>query len=136
MTSSSKDADRRVPRLPKGFTLLEVLVAMSILATALVALLSLHGRNIQVVASDRRIVRATLLAQETLTRLLLDQPFPDLGELEGEFTSDPDYRWRVEVEPGPTAELEEWVRQVRVRIYWDEQAKDAVVLVTHAQKLQ
>lgn len=119
----------------KGFTLLEVLVAMSILATALVALLSLHGRNIQVVASDRRIVRATLLAQETMTRLLLDTPFPELGESAGDFADDPDYRWKVEVGPGPTADLEEWVRQVRVRVYWDDQNQDAVVLVTHAQRV-
>jgi general secretion pathway protein I len=120
---------------PRGFTLLEVLVAMSILATALVALLSLHGRNIQVVTTDRRIVRATLLAQETLTRALLDQPFPDLGQIEGDFRDDPDYRWRVEIEPGPTPELEEWVRLVRVRVYWDADDQDAVVLVTHAQRM-
>ena len=118
----------------RGFTLLEVLVAMSILATALVALLSLHGRNILVVASDRQIVRATLLAQETLTRVMLDQPFPDLGELAGEFPDDPGYGWKVDIEPGPTAELEEWVRLVRVRVFWDG-GRDGIVLVTHAQRI-
>jgi hypothetical protein len=111
------------------------MVAMSILATALVALLSLHGSNIQVVAADRRLVRATLLAQDTLTRVLLDEPFPELGERTGAFENDPDYRWQVQVQPGPTAELEEWVRQVRVRVYWDEADSNAVVLVTHAQRL-
>jgi general secretion pathway protein I len=80
----------------RGFTLLEVMVALSVLATALVALLSLHARNIQIVGDDRQIVRATLLAQAAMTEILLAEPFPEIGERGGEFEEDPGFAWRAE----------------------------------------
>ena len=48
----------------QGFSLLEVLVAVAVLGTALVSLLSLHGRNIRTISYDLRLARATLLAQD------------------------------------------------------------------------
>jgi prepilin-type N-terminal cleavage/methylation domain-containing protein len=36
----------------QGFSLLEVLVAVAVLATALVSLLSLHGQNIRTISYD------------------------------------------------------------------------------------
>ena len=55
-----------------GFTLLEVLVAMAILATALVGLVSLHNRSLQLTIRTDRLSTATLLAQEMLTRTQLE----------------------------------------------------------------
>jgi hypothetical protein len=40
------------------------LVAVAVLATALVSLLSLHGQNIRTISYDLRLARATLLAQD------------------------------------------------------------------------
>src|ERR1051325_2990399 len=80
-----------------GFTLLEVLVAVAVLATALVSLLSLHGKNIQTVAYDQQLSRATLLAQDLMTRTLVTEPFPDPTRNSGAFAHDPEHRWEVAV---------------------------------------
>lgn len=126
---------RRAPDSYRGgFTLLEVLVAVAIIATALVALLSLHGRNIEIIAYDQRLSRATLLAQGLMTRTLTAEPFPDATQSRGTFESDPDYQWQLEILPGPTRELEEQVREVRVRVYWNIADLDAVKLATLIRK--
>src|SRR5581483_12176818 len=55
-----------------GFTLLEVLVAMAILAVALVSLLGLYNRSLTTAIRAQRLSTATLLAQEMLTRTQLE----------------------------------------------------------------
>jgi len=117
-----------------GFTLLEVLVAVAVLATALVSLLSLHGRNIQTVAYDQQLSRATLLAQDLMTRTLVAESFPEPTQSSGEFASDPDFRWQLEILRGPTPELEEEMREIRIRVFWDPGDPDAVRLVTLLHK--
>jgi general secretion pathway protein I len=114
----------------RGFTLLEVMVALSVLATALVALLSLHARNIQIVGDDRQIVRATLLAQAAMTEILLAEPFPEIGERGGEFEEDPGFAWRAEFLGPGVPELAELLREVRVRVFWGPEDADGVELVT------
>ncbi|MET0152061.1 MAG: prepilin-type N-terminal cleavage/methylation domain-containing protein [Candidatus Binatia bacterium] len=114
----------------RGFTLLEVLVAVAVLATALVSLLSLHGQNVRTIAYDRRLSRATLLAQDLMTRTLVAEAFPDLTRSSGDFASDPDYHWELEVLRGPTRDLEDQVREIRIRVFWDERDPDAVRLAT------
>ena len=121
-------ADRR------GFTLLEVLVAVAVLATALVSLLSLHGKNIQTIAYDQQLSRATMLAQDVMTRTLVTEAFPDPTRNSGAFQNDPQYRWELEVLRGPTPELADEMREIHVRVFWDEREPDAVRLVTLLRK--
>ena len=121
-------------RKDRGFTLLEVLVAIAVIATALVSLLGLHGRNIQIIAGDQRLSRATLLAQGTMTQALVAEIFPDPAQSRGDFANDPEFHWEIEILRGPTRELEELVREVRVRVYWDGGEDDAVKLVTLIRK--
>ncbi len=85
----------------RGFTLLEVLVAVAVLGLALVSLLGLHVRNIDLIARDQRITEATLLARGLMAEVDA-APFPDLGVTEGDFEVDyperyPDLRWEREV---------------------------------------
>jgi general secretion pathway protein I len=75
-------------RSERGFTLLEVLVAMAIIATALVALLSLQSRAIQMVDSAEMFQGARLLSERLMSE----------GELEGvpggeRRGDDGTYRW-------------------------------------------
>jgi len=117
-----------------GFTLLEVLVAVAVLATALVSLLSLHGKNIQTVAYDQQLSRATLLAQDLMTRTLVAEDFPDPTQSSGAFASDPDFHWQLEILQGPTPELADEMREIRLRVFWDEREPDAVRLMTLLHK--
>jgi len=103
---------------------------VAVIATALTSLLALHARNTSVVAYDLRLNRATLLAQDLITLTMAAEPFPDPGQSGGDFESDPGFHWRLEILRGPTRELEDVTREIRVRVFWDANDPDAVRLVT------
>jgi len=86
----------------RGFTLLEVMVAIAILGTALVSLLSLHHQSMQSVIRAQEMTRASMLAQAVMTEAELER-FPDLGRSTGDFQSSfpgqfQDFRWERIVE--------------------------------------
>src|SRR5215510_6015975 len=83
-----------------GFTLIEVLVALAIIAFAFVGLLGLHARNIKAVARDQNLTRATLLARELVSQVQYQvtmSGLQDLGDGRGKFEGYPGYRWEREV---------------------------------------
>jgi type II secretion system protein I len=97
--------------------LLEVMVALAILATAFTALLSLHARNLQIIARDRGHTEALFLARERLAQIEL-QGAPDVGESSGDFEGlypgeYPGYRWEMVVSVPPVFP---GVREVTVRV--------------------
>jgi general secretion pathway protein I len=121
---------RRTEKTP-GFTLLEVLVAVAVLGFALVSLLGLHVRNIDLIARDERVTAATLLARALMTEVEIG-PFPDLGATDGDFELDypnryPDLRWEREVLTTPVPN----VREVRVRVFRGEQESGDDVTLTY-----
>src|SRR5512143_2877798 len=98
-----------------GFTLIEVLVALVIVAIAFVGLLGLHNRNLAMVGRDQDLTRATLLARQLITEMELIEQFPDTGTSQGEFPDYPGFAWERNVEDTelPT------VRKVTLRVIWD-----------------
>jgi len=119
----------------RGFTLLEVLVAVAVLGIALVSLLGLHVRNIDLIARDERVTEATLLARALMTEVETS-PFPDLGAIDGDFELDypgryPDLRWEREVFTTPVPD----VREVRVRVFRGaEESGDDVTLTYYVRR--
>lgn len=86
-----------MPTYGKGFTLLEVMIAMAILAIALVAVFSSQAQSISMTADSRFTTTATLLAQSKMVECEATA-LRDIGSNSGDFGSDfPDYVWRVEV---------------------------------------
>lgn len=100
-----------------GFTLIEVMLALAIAATALVALLGLQNQSLQSVIRGQDVTRAALLAQEIMTAAELER-FPALGQTRGDFQNlhprmYPNFRWYRNVEA--TALFPD-VRKVKVRV--------------------
>src|SRR5215831_554540 len=71
-TSFPPTPNTQHPTPGTGFTLLEVLVAMAVLAVALVSLLGLYSRSLLLTIRAQRLSAATLLVQEMLTRTQLE----------------------------------------------------------------
>jgi general secretion pathway protein I len=96
---------QRAPRasLRAGFSLLEVMVALGLLASALMALAELSGQALRNHAYARDLSAATLLARGKMVELeqqYEDQGFRDFEESEdGDFADQgrPDLKWRVEL---------------------------------------
>jgi general secretion pathway protein I len=120
-------APRRQQR-SAGFTLLEVLVALTVVAFAFVGLLGLQGRNIKAVARDQQLTRATLLARELVSQMQFQVASGGLQQLDdshGTFEGYPGYRWERQV---VTTGLDE-VREIIVRVIFDERNPSACELV-------
>jgi general secretion pathway protein I len=93
-----------------GFTLLEVMVAMALLAISMAALSDLTGNALRNYAYSRDLTNATMLARAKLAEVeekYEDQGFKDANESsEGNFEDQgfPNYKWKLEVVK-PTSEL-------------------------------
>ena len=82
-----------------GFTLLEVMVALAILATAFTAVLRLHSDTMEMVISSRISTKAAELAQFKMTEIK-NTGLKKLPFLSGSFSEfAPDYVWEARVEP-------------------------------------
>lgn len=66
-------------RLQQGFTLLEVLVAMVILSTAIVALLGLITTSLNATTRVESATRAAMLGREKMSELLVDGRYSPSG---------------------------------------------------------
>ncbi len=80
----------------RGFTLLEVLIALAILGLSLTVLFNLFGNSLNLAREGETEAAAAALAQSLLERLGPETPIRD-GDLTGK-TAD-DLRWRLHVEP-------------------------------------
>jgi general secretion pathway protein I len=70
----------RLPRPQRGFTLLEVLVALVIVGTALAAGLRAVGSLTQNSAGLRTAMMATWSAENRLVQIRLTREFPEIGK--------------------------------------------------------
>lgn len=87
-----------------GFTLLEVMVAVSILAIAFTALLGSQSRSLSYATETLFNTRAPMLASLKLAELEAGIISP--GETSGEFGEDyPGYTWELSVEDATLADL-------------------------------
>ncbi|MGD9764261.1 MAG: prepilin-type N-terminal cleavage/methylation domain-containing protein [Candidatus Binatia bacterium] len=109
----------------RGFTLIEVMVALTVVAFGFVALLGLHNHNLALVARDQDLTRATLLARQLISEMEVVEGWPDTGTTRGEFGNAPGFVWERDVEDTvlPT------VRRVVLRVIWDERLPNACELV-------
>ncbi|HKK01511.1 MAG TPA: type II secretion system minor pseudopilin GspI [Desulfuromonadales bacterium] len=113
----------------RGFTLLEVMIALAIVAIAMVTLLGLANRSITVNARLQKITQATLLAQEKMNAIEVaaSQGTTDTTEQNGTFDPPFDgYRWEVAYKDTPLQS----VKEVVVTVLWGDRQKNEMVDLT------
>ena len=82
-------------RTASGFTLLEVMVAMAIMAIVLVSVYRMHSQTLTMNAAARFYTQAPMLAQSKLAQLISDSSGLIAGD-SGDFGDNfPGYTWRI-----------------------------------------
>jgi len=117
----------------QGFTLLEVMIALALVAIALIALLSLYNRSIVVKERLQRETQATLLAQQIMSQEnVLATGRSSNWQQQSEVFDEPfqEYRWAVSYEDTIIPQ----VKQVTVSVVWgDKERNEQVSLVSFLQ---
>jgi len=88
------------PSDSRGFTLLEVMIAMAILAISLVTVYQSQSQSISMAADSRFITTASLLAQDRMAQIAAAAVADPrtIASGNGDFGDEfPDYTWQVEV---------------------------------------
>jgi general secretion pathway protein I len=87
-------------RSDRGFTLLEVMVALAIIATALVTLLGTHMMSLNLAQKNKEQTLCTLLGRQKMEEVFTT-PFDSVSNDSGDFGADyPNYEWETTVEKG------------------------------------
>ncbi|VEN72560.1 conserved hypothetical protein [Candidatus Desulfarcum epimagneticum] len=88
---------KSAPGRPKGFTLIETIVAMAVAAIALTAIFKLHLQSLSIAQNASFYSAAPLLAEGKLCEWRL-KPLDELTDSSGNFEDDfGGYQWRVEI---------------------------------------
>lgn len=112
-------------RIEKGFTLLEVMIAVSILSVALVALFGSQSRSLSLATEAHFNNIAPMLASYKLAEIE-SQLIPlesDKGDFEDDF---PNYSWEIEVSDAALDSFETLdtiqnpLQQVLLTVFWKE----------------
>jgi type II secretion system protein I len=125
--------DQHRQRTASGFTLIEVMAALAILALFLVPLLGAVSQGLQFVGRARQRTQALQLAQDKLAEVLMTKT-PEVEETKnGDFGRDyPGFRWEVEsVKPPIFLLLEQRfavkAMEMHVRVLYDEDGVKRVI---------
>ena len=112
----------------KGFTLLEVMVAVAILGMVLVSLIGLKNRSMQDVTLADHITTATLLAKRTMIESLVSSGTRTFFEDDGEFPEEEfkDYTWKRSISQLQPIENVK-VTEIRVAVLWKEGERQEMV---------
>lgn len=118
-----------------GFTLLEIMVALAILAISLVALITAGNKAGLVISDSARLTRAVTLAREEMERLYMEPAF-EAGSSELLKRKDyPEFRWKREVEATPfTGAWEVTVRVFEAAGGETEPDEDLFTLIAYIRK--
>ncbi len=129
---------KRKPPAEFGFTLVEVVIAIAILALVLVPLLGSVSHGLKTVRMAKTRSVAFRLAQDKMAEIEM-LPVPDAeGTESGDFGDEyPDYRWEIEAIKSPELqEMETYLpslvaMEVHLSVFWQEgEAEKSIRLST------
>lgn len=108
-----------------GFTLLEVMIALALIAIVFTAMLSSQARNISLATETNFQTTAPLLAQDIMTRSLAETETGSTSK-QGDWGEDfPGYRWEIISTPvvmGPNHKLQGLFKR-DVTVSWQDQTR-------------
>lgn len=111
-------ARRDIPEPEAGFTLLEVIVAVTILGAGIVALVTLFTGGLRLAGGSRDLSAASVYAAQRIEEALLE-PEPSLGVASGEFGEK--YRWTTRTTGlAPEEEIPFQATRIEVTVTWDD----------------
>jgi len=119
-------------RMSRGFSLLEVLVAFTILAMLLGSLFQVFSAGLHAARSGDRYTRATVIAQSQLAALGVEN---SVGEGVTSGTTDDAYHWRVTVSAYSDDQMQVTERAlqpltVNVEVFWEEEGTPRTLSLT------
>ena len=103
----------------KGFTLLEVIIAVAIMGAALAILLGSVNRNLVLASQSKNQSIAYALAQQKISEIELEG-YPQVGEAQGAFEEFPEFSWFLRVLPYDIEQLGTEIRIVILDVTWDQ----------------
>ena len=108
-----------------GFTLLEVIVATSIMAIAVIGLMSLITGSLANAARVQEYDRAAMLARYQMGELEVSDSLPIGGELAGNF--DPASGWQARVDPyempAPPTPGQPMLVRIQLKVWWQSEGR-------------
>ena len=108
-----------------GFSLLEVIVALAIMAMGFVTVLQLFSGSIHSVSLSEQYLKGTTLAHSKLGELEVNNY--KITEFEGTFPDEKDYRWQLEISPhtSPLNSKENNIQlsEVTLNVLWEDAGK-------------
>jgi general secretion pathway protein I len=111
----------------RGFTLLEVLIALAVVALVLVALVRTAGTAARALDREREVTLATWVAANVLAEQRIAGGMPALGRREGsQRLGAREWRWQSVVQ----ATEEPAIRRIDVRVFADSAPEDGVATLT------
>lgn len=126
------DSSLPAPKHLQGFTLIEVMVALTIIAISLTALLSTSGTQANSASYLKQKTLAHWVAVNELTQIRIAKEFPDVGDKKGETTmANNDWYWTRTTK----ATEDENARQITFAMYADkERTKNLTSLIGYANR--
>ena len=112
-----------IPNSHTGFTLLEVLIAVAILGSALAVILGAVNRSLVIASESKNLAIAEALVQTKMSEIELEG-FPKPREERGEFAGAPGFKWALSVKPLNVPGLDTEIMVVNLIISWDEGKRD------------
>jgi general secretion pathway protein I len=129
VTGSENKIER--PDGEAGFTVVEVVVALTILALALGVLLNVMSNSVRQTGRAEAVAEAGSLAQSLLAKIGTELPLHD-GQITGQ--SDHGFRWRVQIDAyGDGTNRREWpvaAHQVLAEVLWSDGLQERSLVLT------